>query len=177
MGPIYQKKAVERLESPDQLDRMIFVTSPMTWMLIAGFAVILSAFLAWTFLGTIRQSITVNGMVTENVSLLAYVPLDEIQELKEDNRCLIRVTAGEHAGVELDGKVAQIDHQIVSREMMEHTLQNDGLVTYFWQEEPVCGIMVSLEEEMVLEQGELLEMQVIVSEMSPYEFAFSNQQR
>ena len=91
MGPIYQKKAVERLESPDQLDRMIFVTSPMTWMLIAGFAVILSAFLAWTFLGTIRQSITVNGMVTEDVSMLAYVPLDGLKHRGLNGFCLVTI--------------------------------------------------------------------------------------
>ncbi len=61
MASIYQKKALEHLESPEQLDHLIVVTPPRTWLIIVGAALILSAFLFWAFFGTIRTEQSDHG--------------------------------------------------------------------------------------------------------------------
>ena len=85
MASVFQKKALRRLESPEQLDKLIVVTPPLTWMIMAGASLIVIAFLAWAFFGSIIQSTTVDGIVMgdEKGSVLALVPIDEAGRIRE----------------------------------------------------------------------------------------------
>lgn len=48
---IFRETALERLSSPEQLDRMIRVTSPRGWMLLIALWAVVAAVIAWAFLG------------------------------------------------------------------------------------------------------------------------------
>lgn len=50
---IFRKVALERLSSPEQLDQLLAVTSPKSWLALAGAGAILAAALAWGFFGSI----------------------------------------------------------------------------------------------------------------------------
>ena len=41
MSNIFRKSVIERLSSPEQLDKMIRITSPLTWLFIVACALIL----------------------------------------------------------------------------------------------------------------------------------------
>lgn len=59
MADIFRKKSLDKLSSPEQLDRMIVINSPMTWLALTGGAFIIAAALVWGILG--RVPITEEG--------------------------------------------------------------------------------------------------------------------
>lgn len=59
MADIFRKKSLDKLSSPEQLDKMIIINSPMTWLALAGGVFIILVALIWGVLG--RVPITENG--------------------------------------------------------------------------------------------------------------------
>ena len=65
MADLYRKSSLEKLSSPEQLDRMIKISSPMSWLaLIAVFLVILATVI-WSIVGTLPTTETVSGMIVD----------------------------------------------------------------------------------------------------------------
>lgn len=67
MKDLYRKAALERLSSPDQLDKVIKITSPLSWLALIAVTVIIALVVVWSIVGTIPETITVNGMVVAPV--------------------------------------------------------------------------------------------------------------
>jgi HlyD family secretion protein len=60
---IFRKVAIERLSSPDQLDRLITLTSPTGWLAALALATLLAVVVAWGFLGTVPTRVTGAGIL------------------------------------------------------------------------------------------------------------------
>ena len=58
-----QKVALERLSSPDQLDKLMIVLSPKGWMSLIWLLVIVAAIIVWAFLGNIPIRVQGNGVI------------------------------------------------------------------------------------------------------------------
>lgn len=58
---IFNKQAVERLRSPDDLDRYLRVTSPRMWVALLAVIVLALGILAWGVFGTVSSSVTSTG--------------------------------------------------------------------------------------------------------------------
>lgn len=67
MADLYRKSALERISSPEQLDKVVKVTSPMSWLALAGVTLIVVVTVIWSVLGTIPITITVKGMISSPV--------------------------------------------------------------------------------------------------------------
>ena len=50
-GQIFREKALSKLSSPDQLDRVITVTTPLGWFALGTVGAVLLASLIWGFVG------------------------------------------------------------------------------------------------------------------------------
>lgn len=100
---IFQQKALDRLSSPEQLDRLMTVTSPRTWLALASAALLILGALAWGIFGKIDTSIAAHGVltrpgsirqvdstVTGSVSELLVAIGDDIVEGRE----LLKITPG-----------------------------------------------------------------------------------
>ena len=48
---IYRKSSLDKLSSPEQLDRMIVITSPTFWIAVAGAVLITVEALIWSIVG------------------------------------------------------------------------------------------------------------------------------
>ena len=53
MADIFRRKSLDRLSSPEQLDKMIVINSPMTWLALAGGAIIIAIVVIWGILGRV----------------------------------------------------------------------------------------------------------------------------
>lgn len=51
MAELYRKSSLERISSPDQLDTMLKISSPMSWLALAGATLIVVVTLVWAFIG------------------------------------------------------------------------------------------------------------------------------
>ena len=57
---LFNRDALDKLRSPDRLDQMVSVTSPVNWMLLLAVGVFLVAVLVWSIFGSF--TVTVEGM-------------------------------------------------------------------------------------------------------------------
>lgn len=63
MADLYRKSSIEKLSNPEQLDKAITITSPMSWLALSGVLFLVIVTLIWSFNGTLPTTVTVNGMV------------------------------------------------------------------------------------------------------------------
>lgn len=61
---VFREQALERLSSPEQLDRLMSLTSPRLWITLAGAGVLLAVAILWACLGTIATTIEADGVLT-----------------------------------------------------------------------------------------------------------------
>ena len=63
MAGIFRKTALERLSSPDQLDSMLKITTPMSWVGIGAAAALAAAVVVWSFTGSIPDTVSAPGFL------------------------------------------------------------------------------------------------------------------
>lgn len=67
MADLYRKASLDRISSPEQLDKALKVTSPMSWLALAGVTLIVVVTVIWSIVGTIPVTITTPGLVSSLV--------------------------------------------------------------------------------------------------------------
>lgn len=67
MADLYRKSALDRMSNPEQLDKVLKVTSPMSWLALIGVTVIVVVTVIWSIIGTIPVTITTKGIVSAPV--------------------------------------------------------------------------------------------------------------
>lgn len=60
---LYRKAALDRMSSPEQIDRLINVTSAKAWLVLVTLCVFLAAAIAWGFLGELPTRVQGNGIL------------------------------------------------------------------------------------------------------------------
>lgn len=79
MADIFRRKSLDRLSSPEQLDKMIVINSPMTWLALIGGAVIIFVAVLWGILGRVPITEEGNGiLLTENVLTSVYAQTEGV---------------------------------------------------------------------------------------------------
>lgn len=68
MAELYRKSALEKISSPEQLDKALTVTSPMSWLALIAVTLIIVVTVIWSIVGTIPVTVTSNGIVSSPVS-------------------------------------------------------------------------------------------------------------
>ena len=68
MANFYDKSTLQQISSPEQLDKTLRVTSPMSWLSIAAIGLILLCVLVWSIFGTIPMTVTAQGILASPVS-------------------------------------------------------------------------------------------------------------
>ncbi len=58
----FNKKALERLQSPEDLDKYLCTTSPGVWTMIIACILLLSGFLVWCFFGSVAERVELKGV-------------------------------------------------------------------------------------------------------------------
>ena len=75
MAELYRKSALEKISSPEQLDKALTVTSPLSWIALAAVTVIIVVTIIWSIIGTIPTTVSAMGIVSSPVSTNAlYTP-------------------------------------------------------------------------------------------------------
>ena len=70
---IFRKAALERLSSPEQLDRLVTITSPKTWVALLMVGAILVAAIVWSIQGTLPTFVQGNGILISSGGRVANV--------------------------------------------------------------------------------------------------------
>ncbi len=67
MADLYRKSALERMRSPEELDKVLKISSPMSWLALGGITLIIIVTLVWSILGTIPETVSTKGIVSSIV--------------------------------------------------------------------------------------------------------------
>ena len=70
---IYREESVKRVQSPEQLDDYLRVTSPSVWMALAAVVVLLIGTLVWSGVGWLESVINCEAL-SENGEIVASLP-------------------------------------------------------------------------------------------------------
>ena len=63
MKSVFRKSALDRISSPEQLDKVLKVTSPMSWLALLAVTVMLVFVVVWSFVGSLPTTVTATGVV------------------------------------------------------------------------------------------------------------------
>ena len=63
---VYRKAALERLATADQLDKVMKITSPLSWIALLGATLIILTVIIWSFVGSLPSTVTANGMIVSS---------------------------------------------------------------------------------------------------------------
>lgn len=68
MAELYRKSALERISSPDQLDKVVKITSPLSWLALLAITLIIIVTVIWSIVGSLPVTVTTQGIVAAPVS-------------------------------------------------------------------------------------------------------------
>lgn len=61
MADLYRKSALEKISNPEQLDKALIVTSPLSWLALLAITLIVAVTIVWAFCSEIPETLTLNG--------------------------------------------------------------------------------------------------------------------
>ena len=73
--PIFREKSLERLSSPEQLDRVMRVTRPLGWVSLLGCFCLIGIAVAWAIWGKIHTTIAGQGILLREGAIYDVVSL------------------------------------------------------------------------------------------------------
>ena len=80
---IFRRKSLERIASPDQLDRYLQVSAPSLWLILLALFLMLGAAAAWCFWGSIPATISGTGVQLET-GAVCFVAADKAYMLEPE---------------------------------------------------------------------------------------------
>lgn len=116
---IFNKKAAEKLRSPDDLDKFVRVTNPSVWLVLAACIVLLVSLLAWGVFGTATTGVQATGAYV-NGSVVCFLSGEDAS----------KVHVGDVANVEGEQmEVSSISAVPLSRDEAKQVVISDYLVS------------------------------------------------
>lgn len=116
---IFNRKATEKLKSPDDLDKYVRVTNPSVWVVLAACIAFLIGLLAWGTFGTVSTNVTAPATCV-NGKAMCFLPTDDGS----------KVHVGDTVTIEGDQfTVASISNVPISHEEASDILESDYLVS------------------------------------------------
>ena len=132
MGQIFRKSLLDKLSSPEQLDKMIVITPPSFWIALTGAAIIIVSAVVWGFFGKLPVNVNTQGIYvneegtqtvySETSGVISEVLIEDGSQVKKGDVIALLDTE------EVDEKIADYEKRIKAVEdiTMEST---DDVVT------------------------------------------------
>jgi hypothetical protein len=147
---MFRKVALERMSSPEQLDQLLQVTAPRSWLALAALMGLLGTAIGWGFLGRISTTISGQGvLVRENggrVQALVFIPVAEanVVRAKMDARVSPAMVRREEAGF-VRAHVTAVSAEPSSQAALAQAVPDPAIAAALKSGGPVVEIRVDLE--------------------------------
>ena len=87
-GPLFRKKALTRIASPEELNDYLKVTNPANWMILGSIIAILIGIIVWSFAGNLNTY--VSGEATaEDGQITAHIVNDNARYIREGQTMMV----------------------------------------------------------------------------------------
>lgn len=115
-NPIFRKKSLEKMSSPENLEEYIKVANPSMWILIAAIGIFLVACMLWGKFGQLETTVSVSGTVKDG----------KMQVVGEQDT-LQKVEAGMEVKLKGETVGTVVDTESLTEGEMEVTIQTDSI--------------------------------------------------
>ena len=166
---VYRKSLLERISSPEQLDKMIVITSPSYWLAILGGAFIIVAALVWSIWGSIPINMETTGIfVSAQMSdqqtadsqsigeqqVICYVPISSGKKIVPGMEAVVcPTTVNQQEYGNMMGEVVAVDPYVTSYEDIVAALGSESLAQMFSQNGPVVAVTCKLRTDATTVSG------------------------
>lgn len=76
MAELYRKSSLDKLSNPEQLDKAIVITSPMSWIALIGVALIIVVVGVWSVKGKLPTVMAASGLISDSQGVCAIYAKD-----------------------------------------------------------------------------------------------------
>ena len=160
---IFNKKATEKLRSPDDLDKYVRVTNPSVWVVLAACFCLIFALLAWGFFGAVTTNVAKTGVAIDG-KVMCFLSSDEIAGVDPGD---IGNVSGERM------HVAEVSAVPVSPGEAKKILKDDYLVSALVSGD--WAYVVTFEgDTSELSEGVPLKVNITTSRVSPISLILRN---
>lgn len=90
---LFRKSSIDRVNSPEQLNEYIQVTSPSMWLVLAAVILLLIGVVVWGVFGTVETTIE-TGVLVQDSRAVCYIPAEDASLVEEG----MKVTVGNDTG-------------------------------------------------------------------------------
>lgn len=125
-NPIFRKKSLDRVSSPEELNDYIKVTSPGVWIVLAAVLFMIAGFIVWGVVGRLETKIN-SVAVSVQGTVVCYVRESEID--KVDKGDIVRIGEREYAVESISGEPIKAE---VGEELSEYAMRVGGLSVGEW---------------------------------------------
>ncbi|MBQ9067518.1 MAG: hypothetical protein IJ131_00430 [Eggerthellaceae bacterium] len=118
---IFNKKATDKLRSPDDLDKFIQVTNPNVWVVLAACMVLLAGLLAWGVFGSVTTSVSATGVSVDG-STMCFLSAEDVAKVHVNDVANVggaTMTVSKVSQVPLSHDEA---HQVLASDYLVNTL-------------------------------------------------------
>lgn len=77
MADLYRKSALEKISNPEQLDKALIVTSPLSWLALLAVTLIVIVTIVWSIIGRLPETLTLSGYVVSGGGSVSAIYPDE----------------------------------------------------------------------------------------------------
>ena len=160
MSNLYRKTALDKLSSPEQLDKMIKITPPMFWIGVSGGALIVAVAILWSVFARLPVKVESKGIFISDGtgqktgSVMCYVPISDGQKRGKGMPARIyptTVNSQEYGNI--SGTVTDVADYVTSSGEIKNELKDDSLVQAFTENGPVIMVRCDPYEDPQTESG------------------------
>ena len=161
---IFRQESLERMESPEQLDKYIQVSKPSAWILIAALSILGIAVFVWSVTGVLPQTVLTKGFVTEDGFVYCYVAPSEVQGSWIGKEVQLVLPDGST----LKGVVKEMESVPYSKSEISEIIQKDWIIdsiidtSYMYQ--------FKVETQSTIQSDILVEAFVTTNEVKPIQY-------
>lgn len=149
--PLYRKRALEKLQAPEQLDQLLTVTSPRSWLALSAIGGLLIAALLWGIFATVEVSLTGDGVLVGNAEsedafeAIIFVSIEDSRRIHPGMTARIApaTVRKEEYGL-LRGRVTAVNPHPSTQGDMVALLGNDAFVQFLAAEGKLVAVHVAL---------------------------------
>jgi len=133
---IFRQKSLDKLSSPEQLDKLIVITSPMTWLVLIGAGLIVGATVVWSVTNKIPTTQQVQGLYVKSKDkksdAIFYVPFANAKTVKVGMPVNVYFSSfSKDAYGHVEAKVKSIGKNVSSSKEMVKELGDPSLAQMF----------------------------------------------
>jgi len=133
MAQIFRKSAMDKISSPEQLDKAVVIISPSFWMAALGAGIIICAALIWSIFGRLPINVSASGMFMDDDGI--YTVISETQGTVEE--ILVEEGSSINAG-DIIARVGSEDYEVKLDEL-ETRRENVEAVTFYSYDDPATA--------------------------------------